>query len=154
MGALAACGGTAVPSIADDDGGTTLRSGDGGSNNDYDGDGGGGQSTNDGGIGITDSSARDVNRKSCDELQAEVDRLRPAAIACTNGDKPCGQFIDDLCCPLTVTDNNAEAARAFRAAVKDYKDANCKPTCTTACSTVASGKCNGGTIITKGTCLQ
>jgi hypothetical protein len=155
VGALAACGGTAVPSIADDDGGTTLRSGDGGSNSDYDGDGGGGQNQNDsGGGGGKDTGTPDTGGKSCDELKAEVDRLRPGAIACSASDKPtpCGQLIDDLCCPLTVSDNNAEGARTFRAAVKNYKDANCKAICTDIpCSTQASGKCTG--LLTK-TCTQ
>lgn len=136
LGAFAACSGTSTAPIgADeenavvppggDDGGSTFPGTDGGAippgdASDDDAAGGGGDAGPDGG----------GTSRQCQLLRTQVDRLRPAASACSLDDKDvCGHLIDDVCCPLTVSDPLSEDAQRFSEAVKAFKSARCSAFC-------------------------
>jgi hypothetical protein len=96
--------------------------------------------------GATDAGAADAARDgaSCEALAMRLEPLRQAAIKCTVSgvQKPCGQFVKDLCCPLSVTDTSTPAVKAFIAAVEEYvKLCPALPCPPVACPDKPSGVC-------------
>jgi hypothetical protein len=130
-----ACGGATTTPLLDGGGG-----GDGGSG----GDAGGGSDA-------TPPPGGDAG-PDCAKLLADLESKRQAAIQCcpTCNTLQCGQQIDGLCCPLTVTSGDSTAAKAYKLALEAVKSASCTVNCPAiACSTQPSNVCSNG-----GTCQQ
>ncbi len=124
--------------------GSDDSSSGGGGGNDGGGSGDGGGSSSDGGGG------GDGSANACEAARADIERLRPAAIACTNGRAAqCTQLVADICCSVSVTDSNSPAVIQFEQAVRKYKDELvCPHVCPAiACSDQPSKTCqiNGNT---------
>jgi len=88
----------------------------------------------------------DAGEGACTKLRAAVNQLRPAAQACSNpgGNGECGAQVDDVCCPISVTDRNSQPVKDFEKAVRAYSDA-CRIACPlTVCDREPSKSCIKG----------
>ncbi|HEY3822142.1 MAG TPA: hypothetical protein VGL81_33485 [Polyangiaceae bacterium] len=88
---------------------------------------------------------------SCAELKDQIETLQAPAQAC-DPTKPsqCNGIADGICCPITVTAGNDQAANAYEQAVTSYKT-QCDASCITpVCPTAPSLHCN--TVGTQGLC--
>jgi hypothetical protein len=79
---------------------------------------------------------------SCAQLKNEVAMLQAPAQACNPTElHQCNGTVQGLCCALTVTAGNDQAANAYAQAVTSYKS-QCDAGCiTTVCPTVPSNVC-------------
>jgi hypothetical protein len=121
LGCSLACGGAESTDLFSTDGGTTNNDG-GGNGNDS------GGNHNDSGTGNDSGIGNDGGNANCQALQAQLDQLRTQATSClnTSGPQPCGKFIQDFCCQLTVSDDNSQASKAFEQAFNAFKN-QCQP---------------------------
>ena len=87
----------------------------------------------------------------CTMLAANVTSAETNARACTLGvPSDCAATVKDQCdCPIFVGVANSAGANSFAAAVADYKNAGCVPTCTGCPAHPTQGTClqNGGHIL-------
>ncbi len=128
---LSACGGT-VATV-----GGATDAGDGGSDAKEQEAGSDSQPANDGGSPGDGSS-------SCDALNARIDALRQQALQCcpTCNILQCSHLIEDICCPLDVTDPSSPAVVAFENDVALYKSM-CQYGCTAVvCGMTPSNACD------------
>lgn len=108
-----------------------------------------GSSGTDGGSGTDGSPADarpDVSQAQCQKLLADVANLRDKARKCepNGGSIPCAVLVDDLCCPISVTDPKTQDVQNFVAAVKAATQSGCSIACPAiACPTEPSKVCNG-----------
>lgn len=94
-----------------------------------------------------DAPSSDGSTDDCATLLARIDQRRPDALKCcaTCGALPCGQTVDDVCCPISVSDSNAPAVVDFGAAVDAYRQ-RCNPACAgSTCPAVPSQDCDPNT---------
>ena len=89
------------------------------------------------GSGSGGGGGDDGGDASCAALKAQGEMLQAPAQACNPGQvNQCSGIVQGVCCPITVTAGNDQAANAFAQAVDSYKtacDAGCMiPMCPTA----------------------
>ena len=90
----------------------------------------------------------------CATMRANVEKLMAAAQKCspTQPTPPCTQRVESFCCPITVTDANAQATLDYLAALGPYKKM-CPMPCPAIACTTGPGVCMATSAASTPTCV-
>jgi hypothetical protein len=90
----------------------------------------------------------------CATMRAGVEKLMAAAQKCSPSGvtPPCTQRVESFCCPITVSDANAQATLDYLAALGPYKKM-CPTPCPAIACTTGPGMCTGMTAGSSLTCV-
>lgn len=108
-----------------------------------------GNDSSTGSDGSTGKDARpDVTPANCNALINEVANARDKARECnpSSGEPQCSKSVQDLCCPISVSDPTRKEVVDFLNAVAAVKKAGCNVPCpATPCPIAPSNKCDSQT---------
>jgi hypothetical protein len=81
-------------------------------------------------------------------MRAQVEKLMAAAQACSPSTvtPPCQQEVASFCCPINVTDANAQATRDYLTALGTYK-MMCPMACPAIACPTGPGVCSAATMV-------